>query len=157
MKHCSLKQFFIVLLKFCNILSDKCCVLMLASHATMQIKVESDFLDEAETDYSSYQPSYSDVSYYDDDNNNTRVKRAKHIFIDDIGASSSHLGDPWSMGQRAGTNDMSVKVELEAMTPGRRANVQGDLAKPPFFLYENVIEIPKIHETSGVKRKHVGI
>ncbi|AQK95270.1 putative inactive DNA (cytosine-5)-methyltransferase DRM3 [Zea mays] len=108
-----------------------------------EIKVESDFLDEAETDYSSYQPSYSDVSYYDDDNNNTRVKRAKHIFIDDIGASSSHLGDPWSMGQRAGTNDMSVKVELEAMTPGRRANVQGDLAKPPFFLYGNVVEVPK--------------
>ncbi|KAG0516796.1 hypothetical protein BDA96_09G034200 [Sorghum bicolor] len=104
-----------------------------------EVKIESDFLGEAEPDYSSYQPSYSAASYYDDDNNNIRVKRAKHVFIDDTGASSSHLGNPWSMG----TSDMPVKVELEAMTPGRRANVQGDLAKPPFFLYGNMVDIPK--------------
>ena len=119
------------------------CVLILASYASVQVKIESDFLGEAETDYSSYQPSHSAVSYYDDDSNNTRVKRAKHIFIDDTGSSSSHPGNPWSMGHCAGTSDMPVKVELEAMTPGHRANIQGDLAKPPFFLYENVVEIPK--------------
>jgi len=109
----------------------------------VQVKIESDFLGEAEPDYSSYQPSYSAASYYDEDSNNTGVKRAKHIFIDDTGASSSHPGNPWSMGHCAGTSDMPVKVELEAMTPGHRANIQGDLAKPPFFLYENVVEIPK--------------
>jgi hypothetical protein len=53
--------------------------------------------------------------------------------------------------------DIHVKLEFEAMTLGYHTNLQGDLAKPPFFLYENVIEIPKIHETSRVKRKHVGI
>ena len=115
------------------------CVLILVSYTSVQVKIESDFLGEAEPDYSSYQPSYSAASYYDDDNNNIRVKRAKHVFIDDTGASSSHLGNPWSMG----TSDMPVKVELEAMTPGRRANVQGDLAKPPFFLYGNMVDIPK--------------
>jgi len=47
------------------------------------------------------------------------------------------------MGHCAETRDMPVKVELEAMTPGHRANIQGDLAKPPFFLYGNVVEIPK--------------
>jgi hypothetical protein len=109
----------------------------------VQVKIESDFLGEAEPDYSSYQPSYSAAIYYDDDSNNTRVKRAKHIFIDDTGASSSHPGNPWSMGHCAGISDMPVKVELEAMTPGCRANVQGDLAKPPFFLYGNVVDIPK--------------
>ncbi|RLM97921.1 DNA (cytosine-5)-methyltransferase DRM1-like [Panicum miliaceum] len=59
------------------------------------------------------------------------------------GASSSHPGNPWSMGRCAGTSGMPVKVELEATTPGRRANVRGDLAKPSYFLYGNVVEIPK--------------
>ncbi|RLN30997.1 DNA (cytosine-5)-methyltransferase DRM1-like [Panicum miliaceum] len=108
-----------------------------------EVKVESNCLGEAETDYSTYQPSYSAASCYDDDNNSTRLKRAKHIFMDDRGASSSHRGNPWSMGRCAGTSDMPVKVELEATTPGRRANVRGDLAKPPYFLYGNVVEIPK--------------
>ncbi|TKW24472.1 hypothetical protein SEVIR_3G052500v4 [Setaria viridis] len=108
-----------------------------------EIKVESDFLGEAETDYSTYQTSYSAVRCYDDDVNNTRVKRAKHIFMNDRGASSSNPANPWSMGRCAGTSDMPVKVELEAVTPGCRAKVQGDLAKPPYFLYGNVVEIPK--------------
>jgi hypothetical protein len=38
---------------------------------------------------------------------------------------------------------MPIKVELEATTPGLRANIQGDLDKPLFFLYGNVVEIPK--------------
>jgi len=105
-------------------------------------KIESDFLGEAETDYSSYKPSYYAVSYYDDDNNNTWVKRAKHIFIDDTGASSSQPSKPWTMGHCAGTSHMP-KVELEVSTSGHRANIQGDVAKPPFFLYGNVVEIPK--------------
>ena len=109
----------------------------------MQVKVESDLLGEAETDYSTYQPSYSAASCYDDDNNSTRVKRAKNIFMDDRGASSSHPVNPWSMGHCARTSDMPVKVELEATTPGRRANVRGNLAKPPYFLYGNVVEVPK--------------
>jgi len=102
----------------------------------VQVKIESDFLGEAEPDYSSYQPSYSAASYYDDDSNNTRVKRAKHIFIDDTGASGSQPRKPWSMGHCAGTSDMPVKVELEATTPGHRANIQGDLAKPHFSCME---------------------
>ncbi|KAJ1261474.1 hypothetical protein BS78_09G032100 [Paspalum vaginatum] len=108
-----------------------------------EVKVEPDFLGEAETDYSTYQPSYSALSYCDDDNNSTRVKRAKHIFGDDRGASSRQHENPWAMGHCAGTSDMAVKVEHETMTPGRRANIQGDLAKPPYFLYGNVVEIPK--------------
>ncbi|KAF8725778.1 hypothetical protein HU200_020334 [Digitaria exilis] len=108
-----------------------------------EVKVESDFLGDAETDYSTYQPSYSAASCYDDDDNDMRVKRARHIFMDDRGASSSQPGNPWSMGRCAGTSDIPLKVELEAMTPGCRANVQGDLAKPPYFLYGNVVEIPK--------------
>ncbi|PUZ63885.1 hypothetical protein GQ55_3G102100 [Panicum hallii var. hallii] len=108
-----------------------------------EVKVESNCLGEAETDYLTYQPSYSAASCYDDYDNSTQVKRAKHIFMDDRGASSSHPGNPWSMGHCAGTSGMPVKVELEATTPGRRANVRGDLAKPPYFLYGNVVEIPK--------------
>ncbi|CAN6345178.1 unnamed protein product [Urochloa humidicola] len=108
-----------------------------------EVKVESDFLGEEETDYSTYQPSYSAASCYDDDDNNIRAKRAKHIFMDDRGASSSSPVNPWFMGRCEGTSDMPVKVELEAMTPGGRVNVQGDLAKPPYFLYGNVVEIPK--------------
>ncbi|CAL4895839.1 unnamed protein product [Urochloa decumbens] len=108
-----------------------------------EVKVESDFLGEEETDYSTYQPSYSAAGCYDDDDNSIRAKRAKHIFMDDRGASSSNPVNPWFMGRCAGTSDMPVKVELEAMTPGRRVNVQGGLAKPPYFLYGNVVEIPK--------------
>ncbi|XP_039799156.1 probable inactive DNA (cytosine-5)-methyltransferase DRM3 [Panicum virgatum] len=108
-----------------------------------EVKVESDLLGEAETDYSTYQPSYSAASCYDDDNNSTRVKRAKNIFMDDRGASSSHPVNPWYMGRSARISDMPVKEELEAMTPGRRANVRGNLAKPPYFLYGNVVEVPK--------------
>ncbi|CAN6358440.1 unnamed protein product [Urochloa humidicola] len=108
-----------------------------------EVKVESDFLGEEETDYSTYQPSYSAAGCYDDDDNNIRAKRAKHIFMDDRGASSSSTVNPWFMGYCEGTSDMPVKVELEAMTPGSRVNVQGDLAKPPYFLYGNVVEIPK--------------
>ncbi|XP_062179594.1 probable inactive DNA (cytosine-5)-methyltransferase DRM3 [Phragmites australis] len=111
-----------------------------------EVKVESEFLGETETEFSTYQPSYSAVSCFDGHDNgrdNTRVKRAKHIFIDYRGASSSHSGNPWFMGRCAGTSDMPVKEELEAMTPGCRANVHGNLAKPPYFLYGNVVEIPK--------------
>jgi len=108
-----------------------------------EVKVESDLLGEAETDYSTYQPSYSAASCYDDDNNSTHVKRAKNIFMDDRGASSSHPVNPWYMGRSARISDMPVKEELEAMTPGRRANVRGNLAKPPYFLYGNVVEVPK--------------
>ncbi|CAL4910482.1 unnamed protein product [Urochloa decumbens] len=109
-----------------------------------EVKLESDFLGgEEETDYSTYQPSYSVAGCYDDDDNNIRAKRAKHIFMDDRGASSSNPVNPWFMGRSAGTSDIPVKVELEAMTPGCRVNVQGGLAKPPYFLYGNVVEIPK--------------
>ncbi|XP_062232395.1 probable inactive DNA (cytosine-5)-methyltransferase DRM3 [Phragmites australis] len=110
-----------------------------------EVKVEPDFLDETETEYTIYQLSYSAMNCYDDDNgrDNTRVKRAKHIFIDDRGASSSHSSNPWFMGRCAGINDIPVKEELQVMIPGCRANVHGDLTRPPYFFNGNVVEIPK--------------
>uniref|UniRef100_A0A0E0PH57 SAM-dependent MTase DRM-type domain-containing protein n=1 Tax=Oryza rufipogon TaxID=4529 RepID=A0A0E0PH57_ORYRU len=113
-----------------------------------EVKVEPDFLDETETSYSAYHPSNSGLRYYDDDHDNIRIKRAKHMFIDDSAGSSSRAGnqpnlDPWLKDHRATTSDVSVKEEFDAMTPGIRRNVRSDVANPPYFLYGNVVEIPK--------------
>ncbi|GJM94509.1 hypothetical protein PR202_ga11157 [Eleusine coracana subsp. coracana] len=57
-----------------------------------EVKVESDFLDETETEFSTYRTSCFGVNYEDDDGygrDHTRVKRAKTIFVDDREASSS--------------------------------------------------------------------
>lgn len=113
-----------------------------------EVKVEPDFLDETETSYSAYHPSNSGLRYYDDDHDNIRIKRAKHMFIDDSAGSSSRAGnqpnlDPWLKDHRATTSDGSVKEEFDAMTPGIRRNVRSDVANPPYFLYGNVVEIPK--------------
>lgn len=117
-------------------------------HSCAQVKVEPDFLDETETSYSAYHPSNSGLRYYDDDHDNIRIKRAKHMFIDDSAGSSSRAGnqpnlDPWLKDHRATTSDGSVKEEFDAMTPGIRRNVRSDVANPPYFLYGNVVEIPK--------------
>ncbi|KAF0923125.1 hypothetical protein E2562_003346 [Oryza meyeriana var. granulata] len=113
-----------------------------------EVKVEPDFLDETETNYSEYHPSNSGLRYYDDDYGNTRIKRAKHMFIDDSGGSSSHSGNqpslnPWLKDHCARTSDGFVKEELDATTPGIRANIRGEIANPPYFFYGNVVEIPK--------------
>uniref|UniRef100_A0A0D3G2X2 SAM-dependent MTase DRM-type domain-containing protein n=1 Tax=Oryza barthii TaxID=65489 RepID=A0A0D3G2X2_9ORYZ len=113
-----------------------------------EVKVEPDFLDETETSYSAYHPSNSGLRYYDDDHDNIRIKRAKHMFIDDSAGSSSRAGnqpnlDPWLKDHRATTSDGSVKEEFDAMTPGIRRNVRSDVTNPPYFLYGNVVEIPK--------------
>ncbi|TVU18027.1 hypothetical protein EJB05_34094 [Eragrostis curvula] len=107
-----------------------------------EVKVESDFLDETETQFSTYRPSCSAVSYDDDADNgrkNTRVKRAKIIFGDDSEASGSN---PWIMGRCSRTN-MLVKEETEGVTLGSRATLRGEIARPPYFLYGSVVEIPK--------------
>ncbi|KAL6608143.1 hypothetical protein ACP70R_041206 [Stipagrostis hirtigluma subsp. patula] len=111
-----------------------------------EVKVESDFIGETESEYSSYHPSYSTRGFYDDGDtgrDNLRVKRAKPTIIDDSGASSSHTSNPWFMGRCGGSSNMPIKEELESMTSGLRANIHGNLAKPPYFLYGNVVEIPK--------------
>ncbi|KAL6864758.1 hypothetical protein ACP4OV_015909 [Aristida adscensionis] len=107
------------------------------------VKVESDFLGETERGYSSYHPSGPAMGYYDDDDigrDNTRVKRVKPTVIHDRGASSSHTSNPWFMGSNIG---IPIKEELEPMAPGGREKLQGDLAKPPYFLYGNVVEISR--------------
>ncbi|GJN36147.1 hypothetical protein PR202_gb24986 [Eleusine coracana subsp. coracana] len=110
-----------------------------------EVKVESDFLDETETEFSTYRTSCFGVNYEDDDGygrDHTRVKRAKTIFVDDREASSSHSNNPRFMGRCSRTNGL-VKEEPEAITPGWRVNVRGDVASPPYFIYCNVVEIPK--------------
>ncbi|XBH89551.1 hypothetical protein VPH35_081421 [Triticum aestivum] len=111
-----------------------------------QVKIESEFLGEhgeQETEYSTY---HQRLNYYDDDDDNKRVKKAKHIFRDDRGASSSHAVNqptPWLSGGVGSAGDGYLKEEDYEMTSGPRANVRGDLAKPPFFLYGNVVNITK--------------
>ncbi|KAM3272041.1 hypothetical protein ACQJBY_042314 [Aegilops geniculata] len=111
-----------------------------------QVKIESEFLGEQgeqETEYSTY---HQRLNYYDDDDDNKRVKKAKHIFKDDRGASSSHAVNqptPWLSGGVGSAVDGYLKEEDYEMTSGPRANVRGDLAKPPFFLYGNVVNITK--------------
>lgn len=108
-----------------------------------QVKIESEFLGEQETEYSTY---HQRLNYYDDDDDNIRVKKAKHIFRDDRGASSSHAVNqptPWLSGGGGSAGDGYLKEEDYEMTSGPRANVRGDLAKPPFFLYGNVVNITK--------------
>ncbi|KAL5202588.1 hypothetical protein ABZP36_013540 [Zizania latifolia] len=106
-----------------------------------EVKIESDFLDEAETKYSAQHPSNSGLRYYDDDDDhgNIRIKRAKHMFIDDSGASSGRAGNQPS------SSPWFVKEEFDAMTagPGIRAKVRSDIANPPYFFYGNAVEIPK--------------
>ncbi|VAI27393.1 unnamed protein product [Triticum turgidum subsp. durum] len=111
-----------------------------------QVKIESEFLGEQgdqETEYSTY---HQRLNYYDDDDDNKRVKKAKHIFRDDRGASSSHAVNqptPWLSGGVGSAGDGYLKEEDYEMTSGPHANVRGDLAKPPFFLYGNVVNITK--------------
>ncbi|XP_020153504.1 probable inactive DNA (cytosine-5)-methyltransferase DRM3 [Aegilops tauschii subsp. strangulata] len=111
-----------------------------------QVKIESEFLGEQgeqETEYSTY---HQRLNYYDDDDDNKRVKKAKHIFRDDRGASSSHAVNqptPWLSGGVGSAGDGYLKEEDYEMTLGPRANVSGELAKPPFFLYGNVVNITK--------------
>ncbi|XP_037439405.1 probable inactive DNA (cytosine-5)-methyltransferase DRM3 [Triticum dicoccoides] len=111
-----------------------------------QVKIESEFLGEQgeqETEYSTY---HQRLNYYDDDDDNKRVKKAKHIFRDDRGASSSHAVNqptPWLSGGVGSAGDGYLKEEDYEMTSVPRANVRGDLAKPPFFLYGNVVNITK--------------
>lgn len=111
-----------------------------------QVKIESEFLGEQreqETEYSTY---HQRLNYYDDDDDNKRVKKAKHIFRDDRGASSSHAVNqptPWLSGGVGSAGDGYLKEEDYEMTSGPRANIRGDLAKPPFFLYGNVVNITK--------------
>ncbi|KAG8084438.1 hypothetical protein GUJ93_ZPchr0010g7714 [Zizania palustris] len=106
-----------------------------------EVKIEPDFLYETETKYSSHHPSNSGLRYYDDDDNydNIRIKRAKHMFIGGSGASSSIAGNQHS------SSLWSVKEEFDEMTPGPgiRAKVRSDIANPPYFFYGNVVEIPQ--------------
>ncbi|XP_006654009.1 probable inactive DNA (cytosine-5)-methyltransferase DRM3 [Oryza brachyantha] len=113
-----------------------------------EVKVEPDLLDEAETNYTEYHPSNSGLRYYDDDYDNSRIKRAKHMFIDDSGGSSSRSGNqpslnPWLKDHSSRASDGFVKEELDETTTGIRAKVRGDIANPPYFFYGNVVEIPK--------------
>jgi hypothetical protein len=113
--------------------------------SSIQVKVESDFLDETKTEFSTYRTSCFTVNYDDADGygrDHTRAKRSKTIFDDDKEASSSQSNNPWFMGRCSRINGL-VKEEPEAMTLGCRANVRGDIARPPYFFYGNVVEIPK--------------
>uniref|UniRef100_A0A0D9WCF3 SAM-dependent MTase DRM-type domain-containing protein n=1 Tax=Leersia perrieri TaxID=77586 RepID=A0A0D9WCF3_9ORYZ len=113
-----------------------------------EVKVEPDILGETENSYSAYHPSNSGLRYYDDDYDDIRIKRAKHMFIDDSGGSSSHAGNqpslnPWLKDYHATTSNGSVKEESDAMAPGVGENVRSDIANPPYFFYGNVVQIPK--------------
>uniref|UniRef100_A0A0D9WMT7 SAM-dependent MTase DRM-type domain-containing protein n=1 Tax=Leersia perrieri TaxID=77586 RepID=A0A0D9WMT7_9ORYZ len=113
-----------------------------------EVKVEPDILGETENSYSAYHPLNSGLRYYDDDHDDIRIKRAKHMFIDDSGGSSSHPGNqpslnPWLKEYHATTSNGSVKEEFDAMAPGVRENVRGDIANPPYFFYGNVVQVPK--------------
>ncbi|GJN36146.1 hypothetical protein PR202_gb24985 [Eleusine coracana subsp. coracana] len=100
-----------------------------------EVKVESDFLDETETEFSTYRTSCFGVNYEDDDGygrDHTRVKRAKTIFVDDREASSSHSNNPRFMGRCSRTNGL-VKEEPEAITPdgGGKTEQKGELRQYP--------------------------
>uniref|UniRef100_A0ACD5ZLW0 Uncharacterized protein n=1 Tax=Avena sativa TaxID=4498 RepID=A0ACD5ZLW0_AVESA len=106
-----------------------------------QVKIESEFLGETETDYSA---SHRRLSYYDDDDDNKRVKKVKHLFGDDRGASSSRaVNTPWSNGCDGSFGNGFLKEEFNEMASGPRANPRGNLAKPPYFIYGNVVNITR--------------
>jgi hypothetical protein len=110
-----------------------------------QVKTESEFLGETETEYST---SHQRLSYYDDDDDKKKVKKAKHVLGDDRGASTSHVVrqpslSPWSSGRFGSYSNGSMKEEIHEVGSGSRAKIRGNLAKPPYFLYGNVIEITK--------------
>ncbi|KAM0902888.1 hypothetical protein ACQ4PT_019016 [Festuca glaucescens] len=118
-----------------------------------QVKTEPEFLGETETEYST---SHQRLSYYDDDDDKKRVKKAKHVLGDDRGASTSRVVrqpslTPWSSDRFGSYGDGSMKEEVHEVASASRANIRGDLAKPPYFLYGNVIDITKDtwHKLSG--------
>lgn len=111
------------------------------------MKIESEFPDETESEYST---SCQRLRYCDDDDDdaNIRGKRAKHVFEDDRNASSSlnfnqPSRTPWSSRCAGSVANDSLKDEcLERMSsPGR--NIRADFAKPPFFIYASVVDINK--------------
>ena len=89
------------------------------------------------------------MSYYDDDDDDKkRVKKAKHVFRDDSGASTSRVVrqpslTPLSSGRFGSYSDGSLKEEINQVASGSRANIRGDLAKPPYFIYGNVVDITR--------------
>lgn len=106
-----------------------------------QVKIEPELLGVTETEYPT---SHQRLSYYDDDDNNRRSKKVKHLFRDDNGASSSHaINTPWLSRSFGPLSNGSLKKEFDEMASGSRSNVRGDLAKPPYFLYGNVVDITK--------------
>lgn len=114
-----------------------------------KVKIESEFLDETETGYSTYCPR---LRYYDDDDDdedaNIRGKKAKHAFGDDRRASSSqNVNKPshtsWLSRCAGSIANGSLKDECLDRTSGPGRNIRGDLAKPPFFIYASLVDINK--------------
>lgn len=111
-----------------------------------EVKIESDFLGGTENQHST---CHQRLRYYDDEDDKIGVKRAKSIFTDNSsGASSSRPGNqpsltPWLSGCTGSVSNGYVKEEFDAMASGPRPDVRPEIAKPPYFLYGNVVDIPK--------------
>lgn len=107
-------------------------------HATNEVKTESGFVGETKNVYGA---SHCRLRFYDDDAENKRFKKVKHV-SDDGGASSSSraVNDPW-LCSRVGS--LSKGSEGNQIAPCSHANIRGDLAKPPYFFYGNIVDISK--------------
>ncbi|OAY72999.1 DNA (cytosine-5)-methyltransferase DRM2 [Ananas comosus] len=109
-------------------------------YGTSSIKRECDYMDNGTTDYPGHYTSSWDANF-DDYEDKARIKKAKHVMVDDKTASSS-INRPQSNWDKP--NPYGIKEE----TPGfistyPRRHAQGLAPNVPYFFYGNAVDISK--------------